>query len=72
MLKKHAYHEINIEYKDFLLPNTPPFLINHTIALGFVLEKIPIMNYLSQSIFISAKKWNIYREDLFFSFVLVW
>ena len=56
MLKKHAYHEINIEYKDFLLPNTPPFLINHTIALGSVLEKIPIMNYLSQSIFISAKK----------------
>jgi 2-polyprenyl-3-methyl-5-hydroxy-6-metoxy-1,4-benzoquinol methylase len=56
MLKKHVYTEIKVEYKDFLLPNTPTFLINPTIALGSVLEKIPIVNYLSQSIFISAKK----------------
>lgn len=56
MLKKHAYSEIVVEYKDFLLPNTPEFLINTTISLGAVLERIPIVNYLSQSIFISAKR----------------
>lgn len=56
MLKKHAYSKIEVEYKDFLLPNTPVFLINITILLGAVLEKIPVMKYLTQSIFISAKK----------------
>ena len=56
ILKKHNYSKIEVEYKDFLLPNTPVFLINITIFLGAVLEKIPLMKYLSQSIFISAKK----------------
>lgn len=56
ILKMHAYSEIGVEYKDFLLPNTPAFLVNPTIALGSVLERIPIINYLGQSIFISAKK----------------
>jgi hypothetical protein len=56
LLKKNAYSEIKVEYKDFLLPVTPPFLIKMTIALGNVLERIPVMDHLSQSIFISAKK----------------
>lgn len=55
MLKKHAISEIKIEYKDFLLPNTPEFLVNLAISLGAVLERIPILKYLSQSIFISGK-----------------
>jgi 2-polyprenyl-3-methyl-5-hydroxy-6-metoxy-1,4-benzoquinol methylase len=56
LLKQHSYSDIVVEYKDFLLPNTPPSLITPTIALGNFLERIPIVNYLSQSIFISAKK----------------
>lgn len=56
MLKKNSYSEIRVEYKDFLLPITPEFLINPTIVLGTVLERIPIINHLTQSIFISAKK----------------
>ncbi|MEI6433306.1 MAG: class I SAM-dependent methyltransferase [Bacteroidota bacterium] len=56
LLKKQNYSEISVEYRDFLLPNTPTFLVNPTIAIGSVLEKIPIIKYLSQSIFISAKK----------------
>lgn len=56
VLKKHAYYEIKVENKDFLLPITPTILINPTIALGKILERIPIINLLSQSIFISAKK----------------
>jgi SAM-dependent methyltransferase len=56
MLKKHSYSGIMVEYKDFLLPIIPPFLINPTIALGNILERIPGVKYLSQSIFISAEK----------------
>lgn len=56
MLKRHAYSEIEVEHKDFLLPNTPPFLIGLTISLGSVVEKIPILKCLSQSIFITAEK----------------
>jgi 2-polyprenyl-3-methyl-5-hydroxy-6-metoxy-1,4-benzoquinol methylase len=55
MLKRHGYSEIIVKYKDFLLPFTPPFLINPTIVLGKILERIPIVNYLGQSVFISAK-----------------
>ncbi len=55
-LRKHNYREIKVEYKDFLLPNTPDFLINPSISVGAVLEKTPILKMISQSIFISAKK----------------
>jgi hypothetical protein len=53
-LQAGGYQSIKIEYKDFLLPNTPVFLINPIIALGKVLERVPGINFLSQSIFISA------------------
>ncbi len=56
LLKRHAFQEIVVEYRDFLLPNTPAFLIRVIIALGSVLEKTPLIKYLSQSIFISAKQ----------------
>ncbi|MCX6276972.1 MAG: class I SAM-dependent methyltransferase [Bacteroidetes bacterium] len=56
LLKKQSYTEIYVEYRDFLLPNTPTFLVNPTIAIGSVLERIPIIQYLSQSVFISARK----------------
>lgn len=54
VLQLAGYQSIKIEYKDFLLPNTPDFLINPIIALGKVLERVPGINFLSQSIFISA------------------
>jgi SAM-dependent methyltransferase len=56
MLEKHAFSGISVEYRDFLLPNTPSFLIDPVIALGSVLEKTPVIKCISQSIFISAKK----------------
>ena len=56
VLQLAGYQSIKIEYKDFLLPNTPAVLINPIIALGSVLERIPVINFLSQSIFISAIK----------------
>ena len=54
-LKRAGYSNIKIEYKDFLLPNTPKNLIKSVIFLGNIIEKIPLLNKVSQSIFISAQ-----------------
>jgi SAM-dependent methyltransferase len=55
-LKKANYQQTKVTYKDFLLPNTPTFLIKPIIWLGDILEKIFPLNRVTQSIFISAKK----------------
>lgn len=55
-LQKAGYTGIKIEYRDFLLPNTPEHLIKTVINTGAVLEKIPLVRMISQSIFISAQK----------------
>jgi 2-polyprenyl-3-methyl-5-hydroxy-6-metoxy-1,4-benzoquinol methylase len=55
-LETARYKNIKIEHRDFLLPVTPSFLIKSAIAIGSVVEKIPLLNKLSQSIYISASK----------------
>ncbi len=55
-LKESRFCNIGIEYRDFLIPCTPEALIRLVVKMGAVLEKIPIMKALAQSIFISAKK----------------
>ena len=55
-LKATGYTGIQVEYKDFLLPGIPEFLVQPSIMLGDVLEKIPVVRNISQSIFISALK----------------
>ena len=49
---------INIEtvYKDFLLPGLPTWSVQPLIAVGDILERIPGINYLAQSVFITAQK----------------
>ena len=54
-LQSAGYQSIKIEYKDFLLPCTPVFLIYPLIAFSSFLEKIPLIKKISQSIFISAR-----------------
>jgi len=54
-LKKAGFKTINVEYKDFLLPGTPEILIRPVIAIGGIMEKIPLLKCLSQSIFICAQ-----------------
>jgi 2-polyprenyl-3-methyl-5-hydroxy-6-metoxy-1,4-benzoquinol methylase len=54
-LQRAGYDDIKIEYKDFLLPNTPECLIKTVINAGDVLERIPLLKMISQSVFISAK-----------------
>ena len=51
-----GYKNVKVEYKDFLLPGIPELLIKPTIMIGDVLEKIPLVRTVSQSIFISAVK----------------
>jgi len=55
-LAKAGYSNIKVEYKDFLLPGIPDFLISPSVVVGDVLEKIPVVKNVSQSIFISASK----------------
>ena len=55
-LFKTGYKHVKVEYKDFLLPGIPDFLIKPSITTGEVLEKIPFVRNVSQSIFISAVK----------------
>lgn len=55
-LEKTGYKNVKVEYKDFLLPGVPDFLITPSVVIGDVLEKIPGIKNVSQSIFISAQK----------------
>lgn len=53
-LMQLGYKNIKVTYKDFLLPGIPMFMVKPVIAIGNVVEKIPVANMLSQSIFIEA------------------
>jgi 2-polyprenyl-3-methyl-5-hydroxy-6-metoxy-1,4-benzoquinol methylase len=55
-LLKAGFKNVKVEYKDFLLPGIPDALITPSVVIGDVLEKIPLLNKVSQSIFISAEK----------------
>ncbi|MBL7778814.1 MAG: class I SAM-dependent methyltransferase [Chitinophagales bacterium] len=51
-----GFSQVNVQYKDFLLPGIPDFLIQPSIAAGDVLEKMPLVKMVSQSLFIVATK----------------
>ncbi len=55
-LQHAGYKNIKVEYRDFLLPGIPDWLITPSVVIGNVLEKIPVISRVSQSIFISATK----------------
>jgi SAM-dependent methyltransferase len=55
-LQKAHYQQVKVSYKDFLLPNTPSFLVKPIIWVGDIIEKIFPLNRVTQSIFICAKK----------------
>jgi 2-polyprenyl-3-methyl-5-hydroxy-6-metoxy-1,4-benzoquinol methylase len=54
-LERAGYRNMKVEYKDFLLPGIPDALIKPSIIVGDVVEKLPLVRMLSQSIFISAE-----------------
>jgi 2-polyprenyl-3-methyl-5-hydroxy-6-metoxy-1,4-benzoquinol methylase len=54
-LKKAEFKNINVIYRDFLLPNTPDSLINVAITVGKVMESNPATSRIAQSIFLTAE-----------------
>lgn len=54
-LQKAGYSNIQVQYKDFLLPGIPDALITPSVVIGDILEKIPVVKNVSQSIFITAE-----------------
>lgn len=54
VLERAGFGDIRVDYKDFLLPGIPDFLIAPSIAAGVVLEKLPPINRVAQSLFIRA------------------
>lgn len=54
LLSAAGYENIQVEYKDFLLPGVPDIFIAPSIAIGAVLERVPAVRMMSQSVFISA------------------
>ncbi|MGD0036258.1 MAG: class I SAM-dependent methyltransferase [Bacteroidota bacterium] len=55
-LQSASFRNIVVEYRDFLLPGIPEFLIKPSILLGDIVEQIPPLNRISQSLFIKAEK----------------
>lgn len=55
-LKTVGFKNIDAKYRDFLLPGVPTWSVQPLITVGNFVEKIPLINYLAQSIFITADK----------------
>jgi 2-polyprenyl-3-methyl-5-hydroxy-6-metoxy-1,4-benzoquinol methylase len=55
-LTSSKFQDIEVLYKDFLLPGIPESLIAPSIKAGDVFEKIPVLKMMSQSIYISGRK----------------
>ncbi len=51
-----GFKNVSVEYRDFLLPNIPDILVKPVMLLGDMLEKIPVLKLVSQSLFICAAK----------------
>ncbi|OGG41018.1 hypothetical protein A2118_02110, partial [Candidatus Kaiserbacteria bacterium GWA2_50_9] len=49
-----GFKDIRVDYKDFLLPGIPSFLVQPSIMIGTVLEKLPLFKQAAQSLFIRA------------------
>jgi SAM-dependent methyltransferase len=51
-----GYRNVRVEFRDFLIPGIPLYLIRPSILIGAALERIWAINWLAQSIYISAEK----------------
>ncbi|HJX52887.1 MAG TPA: class I SAM-dependent methyltransferase [Polyangia bacterium] len=49
-----GFASVEVSRRDFLLPNTPDLLIRPAIAIGNLAERLPVVNGLAQSLFVSA------------------
>jgi len=55
-LAQAGFGRVRATTRDFLLPNTPTALIRPVIAVGGVLDRIPLVNRMAQSLFFVAEK----------------
>ena len=53
-LRRAKFTDIEVEYRDFLLPGVPEWLIRPLITFGQIAENAPGLKHLAQSLFISA------------------
>jgi 2-polyprenyl-3-methyl-5-hydroxy-6-metoxy-1,4-benzoquinol methylase len=56
MLERLQFTDVEVDFKDFLLPGIPKVLIGPSIYIGNFLEKIPFLNMTAQSLFIRSHK----------------
>ena len=54
-LLEAGFSDVKVEYRDFLLPGIPPWLIRPSVTIGGVAEATPGFKHLAQSLFISAR-----------------
>ncbi len=54
-LEKAGFVDIQVSYRDFLVPNLPWALVPAVTAVGDVLERVPGVDRLAQSVFITAR-----------------
>jgi hypothetical protein len=57
-LLRPGFTSANVRTRGFLALNTPAFLTGFVITAGGVLEKIPFICLVSQSLFINANHFN--------------
>jgi len=55
-LQNAGFRNIKVCNKDFLLPMTPSILIKPTVLISNILEKIPLLQLMTQSVLLCAEK----------------
>ena len=55
-MERAGYKDIKVTFRDFVLPGLPQAIVKPVIAISDVLEKVPMIRCVSQSIFITAVK----------------
>jgi SAM-dependent methyltransferase len=55
-LRRAGFTDIDVSFRDFLVPNLPFALVPAAVSVGAVLEKVPVARRLAQSLFITARR----------------
>lgn len=55
-LREAGFKNIEVSFRDFLVPNLPEKLVPLVTRVGDVVEKVPVANRLAQSLFITANR----------------
>jgi len=53
-VKRAGFTNVRVEHRDFLLPGVPQWLVKPSILVGDVIERVPAVRHLSQSIVVTG------------------